>query len=141
LVFMVQKEVGERLVAQRGQKAYGALSLITDYYSIAEKILDVSQDAFYPKPKIDSSIIKMTPRKEKAIKITNEKFFFSIIKAGFTHRRKTLYNALISSLPLDITPDSLKQTLKKADISLKTRAEELSVFDFANLAEFISHLL
>lgn len=137
LVFMVQKEVAERLIASQGKKAYGVLSLITDYYSIAEKILDVSKDAFYPKPKIDSSIVKMTLREKKLIKITNEEFLFSIIKAGFLHRRKTLINSLNLSLQVNIVPEVLKQIFKRLSISTKARAEELSLLEFANLTELI----
>ncbi|MGA1825253.1 MAG: 16S rRNA (adenine(1518)-N(6)/adenine(1519)-N(6))-dimethyltransferase RsmA [bacterium] len=137
LIFMVQKEVGDRLIARRGEREYGMLSLITEYYSIPEKLLTIPKDAFYPKPKVDSCIIKMTLRKEPPIEVGNKKFLFSLIKAAFTHRRKTLVNALKSCPYLGLDSNDIKKSLEDAQVSVTIRPQELSLAEFAKIA--VSH--
>ena len=110
------------------------LSLMTDYYSIPEKLLTISKNSFYPKPKVDSCIIRMKLRKGPPVKVSNEKFLFSIIKAAFTHRRKTLVNALKSSPYLGLDSKDIKKSLEDANLSLKIRPQELSLSEFAALS-------
>ena len=93
-VVMVQKEVAERMMAQPGNKNYGILSVISKYYSRIEKVHLVKPDAFYPKPEVDSMIIRIHFLEKKALKIEDEALFFNLIHAVFQHRRKNIVNAL-----------------------------------------------
>ncbi|MGA1868051.1 MAG: 16S rRNA (adenine(1518)-N(6)/adenine(1519)-N(6))-dimethyltransferase RsmA [bacterium] len=134
LIFMVQREVGDRLIAQKGKREYGMLSLITQYYSVPEKLFNVSKKVFYPQPKIDSCIVRMRLRKEHPVQVRNEKFFFSLIKAAFTHRRKTLLNALKSSPHLGLDSTTIRKSLEDGNFSLQIRPQELSLSEFAALS-------
>ncbi|MEO0834960.1 MAG: 16S rRNA (adenine(1518)-N(6)/adenine(1519)-N(6))-dimethyltransferase RsmA, partial [Cyanobacteria bacterium J06642_3] len=95
IVLLVQKEVGERLVAVPGSKAYGALSIRVQYLANCELICDVLAKSFYPPPKVDSVVIKLTPRELKN-PANNPRQLSTLIKLGFASRRKMLRNNLKS---------------------------------------------
>ena len=136
---MVQKEVAERLCAKEGTKDFGAISLSVDYYSDAEIITDVPPTSFMPPPKVTSSVVKLTLRKEKKVNPKNEKLFFSIIKGAFLQRRKTLLNALSN---FGIAPkDKILSALKNAGIDEKRRGETLSIKEFCALSDEIEKFL
>lgn len=119
---MFQKEVAQRLAADKGNKVYGVTSVLTQAFFDIEYLFDVPPEAFRPPPKVVSGVIKMLPRKEPVEMFTQRKFF-TLVKAAFGQRRKTLRNAVRSLF----TEEALQ-----ADIFQK-RAEQLSVEDFAAL--------
>jgi 16S rRNA (adenine1518-N6/adenine1519-N6)-dimethyltransferase len=136
IVIMVQKEVAERLCAKEGTKDFGAISLSVDYYSDAEIITNVPPSSFMPPPKVTSSVVKLTIRKEKKVNPKDEKLFFSLIKGAFLQRRKTLLNALSN---FGIAPkDKLIIALKNAGIDQKRRGETLSIEEFCALSDEIA---
>lgn len=128
----VQKEFAKRIVASAGSKEYGSLSCFVQYYLKPEIMFSISRNCFRPAPKVDSSLLKMKVRKEYAVKVTDEKLFFALIRAGFNKRRKTLKNSLAEIIP----KQELELFLKKSNINKNIRAEKLSLPDFANLANF-----
>ena len=99
MIVMVQKEVGERLSAQPGTKSYGSLSIAVQYYTTVETIMHVSSSVFIPKPNVDSAIIRLTKRERPLVDVRDERFFFTVTRASFAHRRKTIMNNLQSGLP------------------------------------------
>lgn len=136
IVIMVQKEVAERLCAKEGTKDFGAISLSVDYHSKAQIITNVPPSSFMPPPKVTSSVVKLTLRKEKKVNPKDEKLFFSIIKGAFLQRRKTLLNALSN---FGIAPkDKLLTAFKNADIDEKRRGETLSIKEFCSLSDEIA---
>jgi 16S rRNA (adenine1518-N6/adenine1519-N6)-dimethyltransferase len=138
IVVMIQKEVGDRIVAKPGTKEYGSLSLLCQYYSEPMKICDVPPDSFIPEPKVDSIVIRMDIRKNLAVEVLDEKLFFNIIKHSFNMRRKTLWNSL---KPIGLGEEKLKQAFETAGIDPVRRGETLSIEEFGKLANVIKELL
>ena len=95
-VVMMQKEVADRISAEPNTKAYGSLSIAVQYYMTAKVAFIVPRTVFVPAPNVDSAILKMVRREEPAVAVKDEDFSFSVSKASFVHRRKTLWNNLTS---------------------------------------------
>lgn len=134
--FMLQKEVADRIRAVPGSKTYGALSVAVQYYCMVEKIASVSKEVFFPKPKVDSSVLRFTMRKEPPVDLINEAVFFTVIKAGFGQRRKTLLNALNGVFGRN--KEEIKQILEEVGIAPERRAETLEIKEFASLSNAFS---
>lgn len=134
---MVQKEVADRMVAGPGSKTYGSLSVFVNFYSNPQIILKVPKTVFMPQPKIDSAVIRLDIKKDLP-NIDREKFF-SVVKAGFSKRRKTILNCL-SSYGFDIDKDTIRQALEKANVKENERAENLSIEDFINISAILPPL-
>jgi 16S rRNA (adenine1518-N6/adenine1519-N6)-dimethyltransferase len=141
MVFMVQKEVAERIAAAPGSRIYGAISVLAQYYSRVTYLTDVSKEVFLPKPQVDSSVIILEPKPfADETPIAGEKpidaeLFFSIIHAGFGQRRKMLRNALGGLLGLD--RERLERAFTYSGIDPARRAETLGVEEFIALANAI----
>ena len=133
-VFLVQKEVGERLLAKAGSKDYGILSIAAQYYSQPKKIHTVAPTVFYPKPKVSSMIVKLDIYKKPFIKVSNERLFFNIIKASFYQRRKRLINSLSNYFKEEMDKLKIENILKEADIDKNRRGETLTLEEFAKLS-------
>lgn len=131
---MVQKEVGQRIVAEPNSKVYGALTLAVKYRCQADIIANVPAKSFIPKPDVDSLLLKIVVLDKPAVEVKNEKLFFQVIKAAFGQRRKMLKNALeLSDLKLP-DKDKINEILTELNIDPKRRGETLSIFEFALLA-------
>jgi len=133
-VFMVQKEVAERLLSPPGKKAYGAISVMVQYYAEIEMLSSVSREVFFPRPNVDSAIIRLRPKDLSADDEGTAARMFKLVRAGFDMRRKTLRNSLASA---GFSSDALAEALEKTGIDPTRRAETLSARDFYTLA---SHL-
>lgn len=128
MVGMFQKEVAERIAAQKGNKIYGILSVLTQAYYNVDYLFTVHENVFTPPPKVKSAVIRLKRYRDK-IEGIDDKFFFKLVKAGFNQRRKTLRNALkVLNIP---------QHLESHEF-LNLRAEQLSVENFINLARLWS---
>lgn len=134
IVVMIQKEVGDRIVAKPSTKEYGSLSLLCQYYSQPVKICDVPPNSFIPQPKVDSIVIKMDIRRTPAVDVEDEKLFFNIIRLSFNMRRKTLWNSL---KPLGLGEEKMKDIFESSGIDPIRRGETLSIQEFGNLANII----
>lgn len=132
LVIMVQKEVGERLCAAPGSKAYGAVTVMVQYAATVARAFDVGRHAFVPAPEVDSTILHLIPYKKRPIQAQSDAVLRRVVKAAFSQRRKTLRNSL-SSLGCDKA--LIKQALEAAGIEDSRRAETLSVAEFVALAD------
>ena len=127
LVGMFQKEVAQRIIEPPGTKQYGILSVLTQLYYSVENLFDVSPDSFYPKPKVHSSVIRLTRLRDYEL-TCNKKLLHQIVKMSFMHRRKTLRNSLRSlDLPMQMVKDGF----------FSKRPEQLSTNDFVNLTKKI----
>lgn len=126
MLFMLQKEVAERLAASPGSDDYGRLSVMAQYYCQSAVLFDVPPTAFYPQPKVTSSIIRMIPYKTLPCVAKNEVFFSQIVKEAFGQRRKTLRNSLKQLVHDD--------TWSSVGIHSDRRPETLSVDEFVQLA-------
>ncbi len=135
ITVMVQKEVAERICAPAGTPAYSAFSIYIEYYADAEILFDVPRDCFVPQPKVDSAVIHLTPRDCPPVPVRDEKLFFSLVKAAFGQRRKTLANALRSALGTELGKDGILQLITDCGFDARIRGEKLSLADFAALTE------
>ena len=134
MVMMVQKEVGEAIVAGQGKMSLLAVSL--QLYSRPRLISYVPSLCFYPQPKVDSVIVRFDVLPEPAVKVADMKGFFDLVRAGFSSPRKQLHNSLAHSL--GIKPAEIEFLLKKVSIDPKRRAETLSLEEWASLYEVLA---
>ena len=137
ITVMIQKEVADRLIEIPGGKNTGAITHTVYYYCESEKIMEVPNSSFIPEPEVTSEVIKMNLRKEPGVKVDNPKVMFMIIKSAFMQRRKTLLNALTNT-KVFINKEEGLNILKKLNLNENIRAEELSLQDFANIAQAIA---
>ena len=128
---MVQKEAAQRICAKVGSRESGAVTVSVNYYAEPELLFGVSAGSFMPAPKVDSAVLRLKIRKEPPVK-TDEAAFFKVIKAAFSQRRKVLSNSLSAGLGIDKAKASL--ILEKAGVAANARAEQLSLEDFAAIA-------
>lgn len=128
--FMLQNEVVDRLVADAGDRAYGRLSVMTQLYCVPEKMFEVSPRAFSPSPKVDSALIRMTPRQQPVAEVHDLQVFETLVKTAFSMRRKTLRNSLRRLVD--------QPHWERAGIDPSRRAETLHVAEFAALSNEIS---
>lgn len=135
---MVQKEAAARLCAPVGSRDAGAVTVAVNYYAQAEKLFDVSAGSFMPAPKVDSSVIRLNIRKEPPVEVSDEKFFFRVIKAAFGQRRKTASNSL--SAGLGIPKDKVSSAIAAAGFDPSVRAESLTMQELARLSECLLNM-
>lgn len=137
IVIMVQKEVADRIVSGKSCKDYGVITIITNYFGTVEKLFNVSKECFYPRPKVDSAVIKIDKYDSSIMcekyNDTDYNYLKSIIKTAFGQRRKTLANSLSNQLDLD------KTIIKTIIISIfnneNIRPENLSLEDYIILTK------
>ena len=138
ITIMVQKEVAQRMQAGPGTKDYGALSLTVQYYADTYIAANVPPNCFMPRPKVGSGVIRLTVRKEAEVEVADEKLMFSLIRAAFNQRRKTLVNAVTNFPGLDYTKEDIEKALAGLGISEKIRGEALSLQQFADLSNILT---
>jgi 16S rRNA (adenine1518-N6/adenine1519-N6)-dimethyltransferase len=128
---MVQREAGERLAAEAGEDAYGAVSVKVAYWAEAEVLRRVPPTVFWPKPKVESVLVRLTPR--PAPVAVNQRALFRVVEAGFAERRKTMRNALRR---LGLSPSEAAEALEASGLRPQVRAEEIDLAGFARLASW-----
>ena len=131
LIFMVQKEVAERICAPVGTRETSAVSIAVRFYSEPRILFKVTKRCFYPAPKVDSAVIKIDLKKQNISKVEKDSFF-KIVKILFSKRRKTILNSLSSGFGLP--KDEVRKILKKINLKENLRAEELSMEDFHSIS-------
>ena len=131
MVFMVQKEVADRMVSAPGSKEYGALSVAVQYHTKAVKLFEVPSAAFMPPPAVDSAVILCTKRAQPPVDIPSEKLFFRVVRAAFGQRRKTLANSLQGG---GFSKEEVTAMLQETRIKGERRGETLSLDEFAALS-------
>ena len=135
LTVMVQKEVGDRILAKPGNKTYGSLTVFTQYYADASLVTRAPKSVFMPQPKVDSVVVKLDMKKELAQ--VDEKVFFKLMRGAFTKRRKNILNSLTTDTSLAISKEEMKGILESLNLSTNLRAEDLSYTDYLNIAKLV----
>jgi 16S rRNA (adenine1518-N6/adenine1519-N6)-dimethyltransferase len=135
-ILMMQKEVAERIVAGPGGKDYGALTIGVAYHAETTLITTLSPENFYPAPKVDSALLKLTMRESPKVSVDDEELFFKVVRTGFRTRRKMLKNALVRGR--FASAEGLAAAFKELGIAPERRAETLDIAEFAALANFLS---
>ena len=134
ITVMVQKEVALRMCAEAGSGDYGAFTPYIAFNTDARILFDVGRECFMPSPKVDSAVVSMEVLKTPPVSVSDEKLMFSVIKAAFGQRRKTLLNCLSS---LGMPKDEVRDILNSCGISPSIRGERLDISDFAAISDAI----
>lgn len=137
LTVMVQKEVASRMQAKPGSKDYGALSLAVQYYAEPYIAANVPPNCFIPRPNVGSAVIRLARFTNPPIVVRDEEFMFSLIRASFNQRRKTLQNSLVNG-GIAVTKDRIADALSKMQLSPAVRGEALSLDQFGQLSDLLS---
>ncbi|MDQ6932084.1 MAG: 16S rRNA (adenine(1518)-N(6)/adenine(1519)-N(6))-dimethyltransferase RsmA [Candidatus Eremiobacteraeota bacterium] len=133
LVVMVQKDVAERFLASPGTTAYGSLTVAVNYwFKIARGFL-LRPAAFYPRPKVDSAVIRLTRHPTPPVMTRDVDFMLQVSRAAFAYRRKTLVNSLV--LALGLNRERIQEALLATGLHTEIRGEQLSLAQFAALAD------
>ncbi len=137
LTLMLQKEVATRIIAPPGGKDYGVLSVMVQLFAETSIAFTISPSSFYPKPAVQSSIVKFELLEKPRFDIDDIQLFRSIVKAAFGKRRKTLRNALQDIEAKKLPSRKLQEILQKSNIDPMRRGETLSLEEFKNLYDNI----
>lgn len=134
IILMVQFEVAQRIVAteKSPSKQYGLLTILSQFWADCEIIKKVGRKCFYPAPKVDSALVKLTVRQEPKLKLSDYKHFRKTIKAAFSQRRKNIKNCLLSG---GFSKESVQKSLETLGITENTRGETISIEDFGKLSQ------
>lgn len=134
IILMVQYEVAQRIAAteKSPSKQYGLLTILSQFWTDCKIIKKVGRKCFYPAPKVDSALIKLTVRQEPKLKLSDYKHFRKTIKAAFSQRRKNIKNCLLSG---GFSKEAVQKSLETLGITENTRGETISIEDFGKLSE------
>lgn len=131
---VVQKEVGNRILALPGSREVGRLSLFVQYHADTKRVFNIGKNSFFPVPEVESVFLRLDIPEKRKVSVKNEKNFFEIIKKAYGQRRKTLVNSLSSSAG---DKRKLSDMLEKAGIDPMARPETLALEDFARLSNIM----
>jgi len=134
----VQREVANRLLAKPGTKDYGAISCFVQYHMKPFYIYTIKRTSFYPRPKVDSSLIRLDILPSPSVDVKDEGLFFKVARGAFNQRRKSLLNSLSRKGGLDMPKEKLSAILKGVGIDPAVRPESLSLSDFAKIANVLA---
>lgn len=138
ITVMVQKEVAERLTETPGGKDTGAITYSINYFAYSEIVIQVPNTSFIPAPEVNSAVMKLTLLDKPRVIVKDEKNLFNIIKIAFMQKRKTLVNSLKNGNILD-GKESIEKMLTELNIDLKARAENLTLEQFAQIADYVEN--
>ena len=130
--FMLQKEVVDRMVSKSNSKIYGRLSVMTQAYFITEKLFDISENVFLPKPKVKSSFIRLLPRKSIFNNDMHERVFSNVVRSSFEGRRKMIRKSLNNYLN--------DTDYNNINVNPKLRAENLTVDDYLHISNYVCQI-
>ncbi len=137
ITVMVQKEVAERMQVGPGTKDYGALSLAVQYYAKPEVVANVPPNCFIPRPNVGSAVIRLTKYEKPPVQVEDEGKMFSLIRASFNQRRKTLVNSLGNAPGLGVSKEQVAAVLEEMKLPPTIRGEALTLEQFAELSNRI----
>ena len=137
-VIMIQKEVADRMSAVPGNKDYGSLSLMIQYYGEPRIVMDVPPSAFYPAPDVTSSVVRIDRYETPPVSTMDPDRMFAIVRAAFSKRRKTLVNAVSSDPQLNIGSDAVRNALNTMGLNAAVRGEKLSLREYAELSDLLA---
>ena len=137
ITIMMQKEVADRIKAAPGSKTYGALSVAVQYYCEVSEVCEAPAECFEPRPKVDSEVLRLDIREQRAVSVKDEDLFFDCVKAGFSQRRKTLANCMKNLSRTSLGKEEIAVVLADAGIEPVRRAETLSIEEFGALADSV----
>jgi 16S rRNA (adenine1518-N6/adenine1519-N6)-dimethyltransferase len=133
---VAQDEYVTRITSGPGSKIYGSISCFVQFYTRPEKIFKIKKNSFYPVPKVDSALLSMEVLDEPSVKVKDEDLMFKIIRKAFSQRRKKIINPLSKTSFLEKDREAWEKIFTQCKISSSNRAEDLSLEDYAKIANF-----
>lgn len=130
---LIQKEVAQRLAAPQGSSDGGSFSLFLQYHMETNLLFDVPREKFLPSPKVTSAVLRCVRRKKPAVQVSDEAFFFKVVRGAFLLRRKTLSNSLSAALP-QFSKEAIQTAIQSCGLDPAVRGERLTLQNFADLA-------
>ena len=138
ITVMIQREVAKRICAAAGTADYGAFSVYCQYHAGCELLFEVPPDCFLPAPKVTSAVVRLDLQQGPALALEDEAFFFQVVRAAFSLRRKTLLNCLTSAFGSQLGREALAACISNCGMDPKIRGEQLDLASFAALSCEIS---
>ena len=135
MTLMMQKEVAERICADPGSKSYGILTVCMNYYADVKILFTISPECFYPRPKVESMLIRISKLEKPRINVKDENMFFKVVKASFAMRRKTLVNNLSGAFKMP--KSEVCAVLESCGIPTDIRGERLTLEQYGILSDEI----
>ena len=139
ITVMVQKEAGVRLCAKMGTRDMGAVTVAVNYFSTPKILFNVSRGSFMPAPNVDSCVVKFDVNEKTPEGVTDEKYFFKVVRGAFLQRRKTLANSVASSMGIDKT--KINDAIEKAGLKANVRPEQLTMEQFIAFSEQLKKMI
>ena len=133
---MIQREVAKRICAGPGTADYGAFGIFVQWHAVPELLFDVPPSCFVPRPKVTSSVVRLTRRSAPPAAVQDEQLFFRLVRAAFNQRRKTLVNALSAQIP-ELEKARLEEILSTLGFDVRIRGETLDIEGFAKISDAI----
>ena len=133
---MIQREVAKRICAGPGTADYGAFGIFVQWHAVPELLFDVPPSCFVPRPKVTSSVVRLTRRSAPPAAVQDEQLFFRLVRAAFNQRRKTLVNALSAQIP-ELEKARLAEILSTLGFDVRIRGETLDIEGFAKISDAI----
>lgn len=130
MTFMLQREVVERMIATPGSRNYGRLSVMLEYHCAVERLFHVPPEAFRPKPKVHSSVVRLRPHRPQPLQAADENALARVVRSAFGQRRKTLRNGLKSLAAAEV--------IERLPVDLGARPEQLGLADYVRISNAIS---
>lgn len=130
MTFMLQREVVERMIATPGCRNYGRLSVMLEYHCAVERLFHVPPEAFRPRPKVHSSVVRLRPHRPRPLQAADENALARVVRTAFGQRRKTLRNGLKSLAAAEV--------IERLPVDLGARPEQLGLADYVRISDAIS---
>ena len=136
----IQKEVADRATARPGSKDYSSFSCFVQYHTKPEKLFKIKKNCFCPKPKVESCFLKLNILEKPSVKVKDEELFFKIVRGAFSQRRKKAVNPLGRKVEIGLNRDEWVSAFKGCSIDISSRAENISIEQYAELSNYVSVL-
>jgi len=128
-------------VAKAGTPEYGAFTVYVNYYTEPKILFDVPAGCFVPRPKVDSSVIRLDRRRVAPADVHDKEMFFRVVKAAFGQRRKTLINALDTVFGKELSKKQIEKIVFSCGLDTKIRGEKLTIGDFATISNIFNNMI
>lgn len=137
MIFMIQKEVANRMSAKEGTKEYGSLTATVKYFCTPYLVANVPRNCFMPRPNVDSAVIKLTTLDVPPVTTNDEKLFFKVIKTAFLQRRKTFLNCIYNQDGFNFDKETISKILIESGLDVNIRGEKLCLEEFAKVTSVL----
>jgi len=138
LYMVIQEELASRIASPPGSRMYGSVSCYVQYYTAVRKLFRISRNCFFPRPQVGSCLLGMDMLESPSVDVEDEELMFDLIHKAFWQRRKKIINPLLSSALAGLDREGWEKVMESCGVSSSSRAEDLSLEDYARMANALS---